>query len=88
MPTLTAQVSSDFLRQIDAVAEKTDRSRAWIIRHALRKYIDARVREEERWKETLEAMDAADRGEVVSAEEVFDWLDTWGQRAERIESDE
>jgi len=79
MPTLNAQVSDDFLEQIDAVARQLDRSRAWVIKHALRKFLDERAHEERRWQQTVEAIAAGDRGEVIAAEEVFEWLDTWGQ---------
>jgi len=33
----------------------------------------------QRWRETQEAINAAERGEVVPGEEVFAWLDTWGR---------
>jgi predicted transcriptional regulator len=35
----------------------------------------------QRWRETQEAIDAAERGKVVSGEEVFAWLDTWGRES-------
>jgi predicted transcriptional regulator len=33
----------------------------------------------ERWRQTEQAIEMAENGEVVPAEEVFAWLDTWGQ---------
>lgn len=87
MATLTAQVTQEFLQEIDAVAKKLERSRAWVIKHALAKFLEERAVAEKRWKETLKAIDAADRGEVDSADEVFDWLDTWGQPDEVLEGD-
>jgi predicted transcriptional regulator len=81
MPTLTAHVHEDFLREIDEVASKLARSRAWVIKHALRRFLEQRAAQEKRWQETLEAIDAADRGDLVEAEEVFEWLDTWGKDA-------
>jgi len=33
----------------------------------------------ERWRQTEQAIEAAECGEVVPAEEVFAWLDTWDQ---------
>ena len=41
--------------------------------------LTAQVNDEERWHQTEEAIEAAERGEVVPAEEVFSWLDTWGR---------
>jgi predicted transcriptional regulator len=85
MPTLTAQVPEELLSQIDAVAEKLDRSRAWVIKHALKRYLEERELDDRRWKETMEAIEAAERGEVVPGEDVLAWLDTWGTPAERSE---
>jgi predicted transcriptional regulator len=85
MPTLTAQVPQELLSQIDAVAEKLDRSRAWVIKHALKRYLEERELDDHRWKETMEAIEAAERGEVVPGEDVLSWLDTWGTPAERPE---
>lgn len=87
MATLTAQVTPEFVEQIDAAAKQLDRSRAWVIKHALRKFLDERLVEQKRWEETLEAIDVAERGGVVDAEEVFNWLDTWGQPDEEMEID-
>jgi predicted transcriptional regulator len=85
MPTLTAQVPDELLGEIDAVAEKLDRSRAWVIKHAIKRYLEERQVDERRWKETVEAIEAAERGEVVPGDEVLDWLETWGRPDERRE---
>jgi len=34
--------------------------------------------EQERWKQTLEAMESAVQGKVVDASEVHSWLASWG----------
>ncbi len=83
MPTLTAHVSEDFVRQIDLISRHLDRSRAWVIKEALKEYLERRAQEGQRWAETLEAIEAADQGEVVPAEDVLAWLDTWGAEGER-----
>lgn len=78
MPTLTAHVPEAFLEAIDDVARGMSRSRAWVVRHAVERFLAQRAEEQRRWRETVEAIEAADRGEVVPAAEVFAWLDTWG----------
>jgi len=35
--------------------------------------------QEERWAQTVEALNSVERGEVVPADEVHAWLKTWGQ---------
>ena len=49
------------------------------IQDALREYVSRHRLEIQRWRGTQKAIDAAERGEVVSGEEVFAWLDTWGK---------
>jgi predicted transcriptional regulator len=79
MPTLTAQVTDDFVDEIDSIAVELERPRDWVIQDALREYVSRHRLEVQRWRETQEAIHAAERGEVVPAEEVFAWLDTWGR---------
>ena len=79
MPTLTVHLTDDFLAEIDSIAVELERPRDWVIQDALREYVSRHRLDLQRWRETQEAIDAAERGEVVPAEEVFAWLDTWGQ---------
>lgn len=84
MPTLTAQVSEEFVEEVDAVASELDRPRAWVIKSALREYVGRHRLVAERWRETEEAIAAAERGEVLPGEDVLAWLDTWGKEAEKV----
>lgn len=84
MPTLTALVTDELIKEIDSVSQSLDRSRAWVIKEAVREFIDRRAAEQQRWNETLEAIEAADRGEVVSADEVLEWVNTWGKPGDNL----
>jgi predicted transcriptional regulator len=79
MTTLTAQVADDFTDEIESIAVELARPRDWVIQDALHEYVSRHRLEAQCWRETQDAIDAAERGEVVPAEEVFAWLDTWGQ---------
>lgn len=39
--------------------------------------------EQERWKQTLEAMESAAQGKVIDASEVHGWLNSWGTENEQ-----
>ena len=82
MPTLTAHISDDLINKLDKVSQSLDRSRAWVIKEAVKEYLDRRAKDQKRWEDTLNAVEAADRGEVVSADEVLGWIDTWGKPGE------
>jgi len=79
MPTLTAQVTDDFVDEIDSIAVELERPRDWVIQDALREYVSRHRQELQYWRETQEAIDAAERGGVVPGEKVFAGLDTWGR---------
>lgn len=85
MPTLTAHVSDELIADIDAVSERLDRSRAWVVKEAVREYLARRAEDQKRWNETLDAIEAADRGEVIAADEVLRWVDTWRMPGEKLE---
>ena len=82
MPTLTAHVSDELIADIDAVSKRLDRSRAWVVKEAVREYLARRAEDQRRGDETIEA---ADRGEVIAADEVLRWVDTWGMPGEKLE---
>jgi len=54
-----------------------------VINQALAEYIDKHQREQERWQQTLDAMESAARGKVVDANEVHSWLRSWGTEDEQ-----
>jgi len=45
--------------------------------------MENRKRKHEGWRQTLDAMESAARGNVVDASEVHDWLNSWGTENER-----
>ncbi len=82
MPTLTAHVTDELIKEIDSVSKRLDRSRAWVVKEAVREYLQRSAEDQKRWDETLEAIEAADRGEVISADGVLGWVSTWGTPGE------
>ena len=66
-----------------SIATKLQRSRGWVINQALSEYIARQQLEQERWQQTLEAMESAAQGKVVDASEVHGWLKSWGTENEQ-----
>ena len=79
MPKLQIQVQEDVLQRIDDVAAGQGCGTDKIVSDALGRYLQWHEQQMLLWQETEEAMEQADRGEVTGAEEVFSWLDTWGE---------
>lgn len=84
MSVTTVRLRSEVEQHLDAIAAKLQRSRGWIINQALSEYIAKQQLEQERWKQTLEAMESAAQGKVVDASEVHAWLNSWGTESEQV----
>jgi predicted transcriptional regulator len=68
---LTTRVDEETLALVDKVAQATGRSRAWIAAQAIREVAE---REAEFLAFVQAGIDAADRGELIPHEEVFERL--------------
>lgn len=79
MTTLTAEIDGDLVDKLDNLARKLNKPREWLVSDALEHYVGERSGELKRWRDTEVALEQVARGEVVSAEEVFAWLDSWGE---------
>jgi predicted transcriptional regulator len=69
---VTARLAAEAVEQLDALAERIDRSRAWIIQRAVESYVG---KEMDFLNFVQEGIDAADRGDVISQEEMERWFD-------------
>jgi predicted transcriptional regulator len=70
---LTAHVPLPLADRVDAMAERLDRSRGWIVKQALAAWVDL---EEERHRMTLAALADVDAGRVIDAHAVQAWADS------------
>jgi predicted transcriptional regulator len=75
---MTAHVPVELAAKVDAIAERRDRSRGWIMKHALSVWLE---QEEQRYRMTLEALADVDAARTVEHDEVERW-------AESLDSDE
>ena len=70
---LTAHIPEELAEKVDRYARSMERSRAWIVKQALSRWVDL---EEEKLQLTLEALAAADRGELIEDANVKEWIDS------------
>ncbi|RBP85197.1 ribbon-helix-helix protein, CopG family [Marinomonas rhizomae] len=78
MSVTTVRLQDDTEQRLEIFAKKLQRSKGWIINQALVEYLEKQQLEQERWQQTLEAMESAAKGKVVADEEVHEWLNSWG----------
>ena len=63
---------------LDTMAMKLQRSKSWLINQALKEFIAREELLQNRWRETLEAMESVTQGKVIAGAEVHEWLRSWG----------
>jgi len=74
MSITTIDLDAEVERQLEVVASRLQRSKSWVVNKALSEYIE----KQERWRQTVEAMESASQGRVVDANQVHRWLYSWG----------
>jgi predicted transcriptional regulator len=72
---VTAHIPIELADKVDALAEKLERPRGWIMKKALAAWIDE---QELRDRLTREALDEARRGVGIAHEDVVAWADSLG----------
>jgi len=69
---ITARVDEATLQSLDALAGSQERSRAWLVAKAIKRYVE----EETEFRAFVQAgVDSADRGELISQEEMEAWFE-------------
>ena len=70
---ITAHVPLSLAEKVEAMAQRLDRSRGWIMKQALAAWVD---QEEERHRLTLLALDDVTAGRVIDAAAITAWADS------------
>ncbi len=70
---ITAHVPLPLANKVDDLAQRLERSKAWIVKQALAAWVD---QEEERHRLTLEAMIDVDEGNVIDHQSVQAWAES------------
>lgn len=74
---VTAHVPVVLADKVDDLAERLERSKAWIVKQALNAWVE---QEEERHRLTLEAMTDVDEGNVIDHRSVQAWAESLGTK--------
>uniref|UniRef100_UPI0035CA1B3A CopG family ribbon-helix-helix protein n=1 Tax=uncultured Sphingomonas sp. TaxID=158754 RepID=UPI0035CA1B3A len=78
------KIDDEMKGRIQALAQQRDRSAHWIMREAIREYIDREEVRESFRQEALESWTAyQETGRHLTGEETTAWLESWGSEQER-----
>ncbi len=82
MSVTSIRLQDDLDKMLSDLALKSNRSKNWLINQAIREFVENQALEEQRWLDTLPALDSVRSGRSVPAEQVEAWLTTWGREQE------
>lgn len=82
MSVTTVRLQPEINQCLEDMAQRLDRTKGWVINRAVSEFIQKQQEEQERWEQTLQAMESAANGKVVDASKVHEWLASWGTNNE------
>lgn len=83
MGVTSVRLSSDVEAPLEQIAQKLDRSKNYIINQAIREFVIRQSMEDDRWSDTIKALESVKSGKIVVEEEVSSWLQSWGSEDEK-----
>jgi predicted transcriptional regulator len=76
---ITARLDEETLQSLDALAESQERTRAWLVAKAVKRY----VKEETEFRAFVkQGEDSIDRGDYFTQKQMEDWVESLGRNAD------
>ena len=82
MGLVSIKLQPEIESPLENLAEKLDISKNYIINQAIKEYLERKGIADQKWSETLEALDSVKSGCTFEEEEVHKWLESWGSNKE------
>lgn len=82
MRITSIRLQSEIEQSLNQAAARLHRSKSWIINQALQDFFTNQTLEEQRWTETLQALESVRKGKLIPSEKVHSWLSSWGSKKE------
>lgn len=79
--TVSIRLDDEVLDKLDALTKATDRSRAWLMAHAVEQYIQHEAWQIEAIQRTREKIRQG-KAKFASHEDTTRWLESWGSEQE------
>ena len=79
MGVTSVRLQPEIENPLEKLAQKLDRSKNYLINQAIKEFIARKTLEENKWNQTLEALESVKSGRLVEEQDVNEWLDSWGK---------
>ncbi|WP_428353767.1 CopG family ribbon-helix-helix protein [Methyloprofundus sp.] len=82
MAVTSVRLQTEIENPLENLSKKLDRSKNYLINQAIKEFLERSAIDEQRWAETIEAIDSVKSGKSVDEQSVNNWLDSWGTKNE------
>lgn len=82
MSVTSIRLQPDLEAPLEVLCKKLDRSKNYIINQAVKEFIRQQELAEQRWQDTLPALESVKAGKAVPADKVYEWMRSWGTDSE------
>jgi predicted transcriptional regulator len=83
MGVTSIRLNPELEEPLEKTAAKLDRSKNYLINQAVKEFLQRQASAEDRWQETLAALDSVKNGNLVNESSVKEWLESWGSENEK-----
>jgi predicted transcriptional regulator len=73
---VTAHIPKDLAKEVDALSERLDRPKGWIIKQALAAWVEQEAKHHQL---TMEVLADVDKGKAVDHKKIEEWAKTLGK---------
>ena len=81
---LGVRLEPELEQRLNVLAKKSNRSKSYLAKEALRRYIDQLEAQEKRRQETLARWEVYEQtGETIEHDTMVEWLESWGGKEEK-----
>lgn len=77
---ISVRVSKDTANRLASLAESTERSKSYLAAQAIEEYLELN---EWQIKAIEQAIESADRGELIEHSKIVEWVESWGTDKEK-----
>ncbi len=82
MGVTSVRLQPEIENPLENLSKKLDRSKNYLINQAIKEFLARKSLEEQRWDETLKAIDSVKSGKFIAEKDVNGWLESWGTENE------
>ncbi len=78
MSITSVRLKPEIAKPLKDLAKKLDRSKSYLINEAVAEYLLKQDQDQQRWDQTLAAINSIKEGQSIDGEAVNQWLESWG----------